>query len=319
MAITLPTPGQTNWDVPLNDALFELQQDITDGANTFVTRVNADVLYARNNDARITNALSQVNNLSELDNIGQARSNLGLGNSATRDVGTTSSTVAQGDAVPLHVAATDPHGDRAYADQNFLSAVTGGIVNGAVTLSTGTLTLQAGGLNVNNGTTTLNGNVNVTGSVIQNGGNFGSYGANSGSRSYIAAVGGDASDRWHVLASGYMGWSDGTGGEDTNLFRSAANVLATNDDFAIKTAGKGLKVQEGSNAKMGTAVLAGGTVVVTNTSVTANSRIFLTNNAPGGTPGWLRVSARTAGTSFTILSSSNTDTSTIAWMIVEPA
>ena len=70
---------------------------------------------------------------------------------------------------------------------------------------------------------------------------------------------------------------------------------------------------------MGTAVLAGGTAVVTNTSVTATSRIFLTNNVAGGTPGWLRVSARTAGTSFTILSSSNTDTSTIAWMIVEPA
>jgi hypothetical protein len=38
-----------------------------------------------------------------------------------------------------------------------------------------------------------------------------------------------------------------------------------------------------------------------------------------GTPGWLRVSARVAGTSFTITSSSGTDTSTVAWLIAEPA
>jgi hypothetical protein len=52
--------------------------------------------------------------------------------------------------------------------------------------------------------------------------------------------------------------------------------------------------------------------------VTANSRIFLTCQTPGGTPGFLRVSARTAGTSFTILSSSGTDTSVVAWEIFEP-
>jgi hypothetical protein len=40
---------------------------------------------------------------------------------------------------------------------------------------------------------------------------------------------------------------------------------------------------------------------------------------PGGTPGFLRVSARTAATSFTILSSSGTDTSVVAWLLVEPA
>jgi streptogramin lyase len=79
-------------------------------------------------------------------------------------------------------------------------------------------------------------------------------------------------------------------------------------------------VKEGAaDASMGTAVLVGGTVVVSTTRVTANSRIFLTNNTNGGTAGFLRVSARTAGTSFTITSSSGTDTSTIAWWIVEPA
>lgn len=80
----------------------------------------------------------------------------------------------------------------------------------------------------------------------------------------------------------------------------------------------GLRVREGVNAKQGVAVLVAGTVTVANTSVTANSRIFLTTQVPGGTPGFLWVSARVAGTSFTILSSSATDTSTVAYEIFEP-
>ena len=83
--------------------------------------------------------------------------------------------------------------------------------------------------------------------------------------------------------------------------------------------GSGLKITEGSNATMGVATLVGGTVTVSTTKVTASSRIFLTGNSDGGTPGWLRVSARTAATSFTITSSSGTDTGTVAWIIMEPA
>jgi hypothetical protein len=79
----------------------------------------------------------------------------------------------------------------------------------------------------------------------------------------------------------------------------------------------GLTVAEGSNAKMGVATLVGGAATVANTSVTANSRIFLMSQVDGGTPGWLRVSARTAGTSFVITSSSGTDTSTVAYLILE--
>lgn len=90
-------------------------------------------------------------------------------------------------------------------------------------------------------------------------------------------------------------------------------------NLLIQQQGKGLRVKEGSNAKQGTATLTAGAVTVSNTSVTANSRIFLTSQADGGTPGWLRVSARSAGTSFTITSSSGSDTSTVAYQIFEPA
>lgn len=100
----------------------------------------------------------------------------------------------------------------------------------------------------------------------------------------------------------------GTGGINAN-----ANLTATG--YARSA---GVRVYEGVNAKMGTATLVAGTATVSNTSVTANSRIFLTSQADGGMPGAVRVSSRVAGTSFTITSSSGSDTSTVAWMIVEP-
>lgn len=91
--------------------------------------------------------------------------------------------------------------------------------------------------------------------------------------------------------------------------------------IAIITAGYGLQVKEGSNAKMGTATLVTGTKVVSTTAVTANSRILLTVQSLGtiSAPVPIAVTARTAGTSFTITSSDATDTSVVAWMIVEPA
>lgn len=96
-------------------------------------------------------------------------------------------------------------------------------------------------------------------------------------------------------------------------------TLNANDDFKLPTVGTGIYVKEGTNATMGSATLVGGTVVVSTTKVTANSRIFLTNNVNGGTLGSLSVSARTAGTSFTISSTNVLDTSTVAWVIIEPA
>ena len=70
----------------------------------------------------------------------------------------------------------------------------------------------------------------------------------------------------------------------------------------------------------GTAVLVAGEKVVTpGKDVTASSIILLTSQVDGGTPGWVRVSARDTGNdTFTITSSSGADTSTIAWLMIEP-
>jgi hypothetical protein len=96
--------------------------------------------------------------------------------------------------------------------------------------------------------------------------------------------------------------------------------LDVTGDIAVNTAGNGLYVKEGTNATMGVAVLVTGVKVVSTTKVTANSRIFLTVQVLGtvAAPKAIAVTARTAGTSFTITSSDATDTSSIGWLIIEP-
>lgn len=86
----------------------------------------------------------------------------------------------------------------------------------------------------------------------------------------------------------------------------------------VQTAGKTIGIKEGANAKMGTATLVGGTVTVNTTAVATGSRIFLSINTSGGTVGAVYVSARVNATSFTITSTSGADTSTVAWLIVDP-
>jgi hypothetical protein len=96
-------------------------------------------------------------------------------------------------------------------------------------------------------------------------------------------------------------------------------ILTT--DLKIGTAGKGIRVAEGTNARQGLAILAAGTVTVSTTAVTAQSRILLTVQVLGTvtSPKAIAVTARTAGTSFTITSEDATDTSSVAWEIFEPA
>jgi len=74
----------------------------------------------------------------------------------------------------------------------------------------------------------------------------------------------------------------------------------------------------GVGSKTGSVALVAGVRVVSSSIVTLSSLIFLTSQQDSGTPGWLRVSTRIPGQSFTITSSSATDTSTVAYQIVEP-
>jgi hypothetical protein len=147
-------------------------------------------------------------------------------------------------------------------------------------------------------------------------------GADTSSRAFQASVSGDSINRLVIDINGTQAFGPGgSTGRDTTWGRGgAAQIGSADSDIVVGKVGKGLRVAEGTNARMGTFTLAGSTgYTVATTAVTANSRIFLTIQAPGGTPGGIAyVSGRTAGTSFTVKGASG-DSSTVAWLIVEPA
>jgi hypothetical protein len=77
-----------------------------------------------------------------------------------------------------------------------------------------------------------------------------------------------------------------------------------------------LRLTRGTNKQTGTAVLVAGTVTVANTLVKTASLVRHWRQVTGGTVGHLTVGAIVDGTSFVLTSSSNTDTSTIGWEIL---
>ena len=112
-------------------------------------------------------------------------------------------------------------------------------------------------------------------------------------------------------------WTSTTSGVDSTI----KAIIDEPGNFALQIAGQSFRVKEGSNACMGTATLVAGTKTVSTTAVTANSRIMLTVQSLGtvGVPKAVGVTARTAGTSFTITSADATDTSVVAWIMFEPS
>lgn len=95
-------------------------------------------------------------------------------------------------------------------------------------------------------------------------------------------------------------------------------------NFVVQTAGKGIQIQSGTGARGGNATLVGGTVTVTNTTVTAKTVILLNRKTPAGTLGAGGYAyTLSTGTSFTINAVdlagvlSVLDTSTISYMLIE--
>ncbi|MGD6750342.1 glycosyl hydrolase family 28-related protein [Streptomyces sp. BH105] len=155
-----------------------------------------------------------------------------------------------------------------------------------------------------------------------------------------AGVKGEAFLRMVMRADGLTVLGPGTAAPDTPLFYRGGPGNIQTDSYLVMSAGQsngaftswsatakalvagapggGVAIAEGTNARMGLSTLAAGTVTVANTSVTANTRVATFRQTAGGTLGHLAVT-KTAGTGFTITSSSNAETSTVAWVLFEPA
>lgn len=146
-------------------------------------------------------------------------------------------------------------------------------------------------------------------------------GQNVGDRGIGVRTPADTFSRALFSTDGSQKQSSGSAPADVVQSRPAAGIFAVSTgSLSVTTAGQGLRVNEGANGKQGTATLAAGTVVVANTSVTANSRIVcgLVSLGTVTVPSALGVSARVVGTSFTILASQATDTSVVWYEIFEP-
>lgn len=105
-----------------------------------------------------------------------------------------------------------------------------------------------------------------------------------------------------------------------NAIQASGDLRAALGNVDVQSAGGGLKVAEGANAKQGVVTLVAGASVVANASVTAVSRILLGVQSLGtvAVASGYAVTARTPGVSFTITASIATDTSVIAYEIFEP-
>lgn len=133
-----------------------------------------------------------------------------------------------------------------------------------------------------------------------------------------ARIPAESVDRFRLTTDGNMAIGSGASARDTTWGRQASAQIGTPDsDIVIGALGKGLRIKEGANGRLGSATLSAGTVTVANTSVTTNTRVFVGMKTPGGTVGAPFVSAITAGTGFTIKSTSSTDTSVVEFVLIE--
>ena len=274
------------------------------------------------------------------------------------DSGKYSSTSASQTLVAAAAVSTmtaSPTIDKTGQTMTYDASMTTGILTVSPTVTNGTLNINGSGLKVVvAGTPTNSGTLNsfiygaqISGTAHNVGTNmagafYTSLGGSGTVWSYVNDtakdnyLGGDNSKAYFGTGTNTLGSFTGAPGDayiaydGTNLvinpksIGSGAVSMTGNamvaGDLTLTTAGNGHYVKEGTNATMGLATLSSGSATVNTTKVTANSRIFLTIQDPnGGTIGTVYVSARTASTSFTITSTSGSDVSKVAWLIVEPA
>lgn len=103
---------------------------------------------------------------------------------------------------------------------------------------------------------------------------------------------------------------------------SSASVLAkisSTGEIVSNSAGLGLSIKEGANARMGNAQMVGGAVSVPTTAITVGDRVFLSVATASGVQGFVSLSGVTSGTGFGIVSSNVADTSNVNWIIVKPS
>jgi len=109
--------------------------------------------------------------------------------------------------------------------------------------------------------------------------------------------------------------TNGTTGWEELTTLSTSQTL-TNKTLGAPTISGAIAIPSGVNQRAGSTTLVGGTVAVTNTSVTANTVVLLTRKTAGGTVGNMTY-VISAGVGFTINSDNALDTSTVSYFLLE--
>ena len=110
----------------------------------------------------------------------------------------------------------------------------------------------------------------------------------------------------------------GTAPVTTNSLKILNQTGGSSHNYAIQIGTNGAGI---TNIHFGTtSAMTAGAITVADTATTANSRIFAWTHTLGTitVPASYYISARSAGTSFTITSSQATDTSTVDYVVIEP-
>ncbi len=140
-----------------------------------------------------------------------------------------------------------------------------------------------------------------------------------------ASVDSNSSSNRIVIGSGAVNRNDNTIRLGNSSITSISSSATGTCDLGMSTKPfgaiyfKSLNCMTGSNTpSFGRVTLTSGSGTVSTTAVTANSNIYLTPQILSGTPGFVAIGGRIANTNFSVTSSSNTDTSTISYLLVEP-
>jgi hypothetical protein len=113
------------------------------------------------------------------------------------------------------------------------------------------------------------------------------------------------------ISSGILGVGNGAAGSTAGALQLAA--------LQFPTVASGATYKTGANARVGTGTLSSGTLAVANTSITANSFVFVQDTGGGviANIGALYVASQTVGVGFTVSSSNVIDTSNFRYWIFE--
>ncbi|CAB4164237.1 hypothetical protein UFOVP816_8 [uncultured Caudovirales phage] len=139
-----------------------------------------------------------------------------------------------------------------------------------------------------------------------------------------SSTGGSLSSNWVQISgsTGAVGSILGTANQITATTAAGVTTLSLPAALTVPgalTVTTNLNLPTGAAGIVGTtAAMTAGAITVNTTAVTASSIILVSHNTIAGTAGAVSAPAasRVAGTSFGIVSSSNTDTSTVNWLII---